>query len=197
MQIKRGILQAFQASTYTASVLLLEATSTYLQGVPVNNALDAASAIAGANCAILFFDEHNPLDAVVLAVYPNSTQGIPAATGGVTFVTGYQQISGVTIPSGTTQSFTLTGGSSGIPTGAKGVIYKVYFTSTGSGVGVYIQLAPHGGAISGYDSLGNTDNLSQTINGMGVLQVDSSGMIDIKANGGDCIVSLFTHGYIM
>jgi len=196
MQIKRGILQAFQASTCTASVLLLEATSTFLQDVPVNTALDAASAIAGANCAILFFDEHNPQDAVVLAVYPNGTQGVPSGTGGVTFVTGFQQINGVTISSGTTQSFTLTGGSSGIPAGAKGVIYKVYFTSQGSGVGVYIQLAPHGGTISSYDSLGNTDNLNQTINGMGVLQVDSNGMIDIKANGGACVVSLFTHGYI-
>jgi hypothetical protein len=193
MQIKRGILQAFQASTYTASVLLLEATSTYLQGVPVNNALDAASAIAGANCAVLFFDENNPLDAVVLAVYPNGTQGVPAQAGSVTFVTGYQQINGVTVPSGTTQSFTLTGGSSGVPVGALGVIYKVYFSS--SSAGAYIQLAPHGGTISIYDSLGNI--ISQTINGMGVLQVDGNGMIDIKANGGDCTVTLYTHGYIM
>lgn len=195
MQIKRGILQGFQASTYTASVLLLEATSTFLQGIPVNNALDAASAIAGANCAVLFFDEHNPLDAVVLAAYPNGTQGIPSATGGVTFVTGYQQINSVTIPSGTTQSFTLTGGSSGIPVGATGVIYKVYFSS--SSTSVYLQLAPHGGTISSYDSLGNTTTTGQTINGMGVLQVDSNGMIDIKANGGDCVVTLYTHGYVL
>lgn len=195
MQIKRGILQAFQASTYTASVLLLEATSTFLQGIPVNTALGAASAITGANCAVLFFDEHNPLDAVVLAVYPNGTQGVPAVSGSVTFVTGYQQINSVTIPSGTTQSFTLTGSSSGIPIGATGVIYKVYFSS--SSTGAYLQLAPHGGTISNYDSLGNTNTTGQTINGMGVLQVDGNGMIDIKANGGSCTVTLFTHGYIM
>jgi hypothetical protein len=194
MQIKRGILQAFQASTWTASVLLPEATSTYLQGIPVNTALDAASAVAGANCAVLFFDEHNPQDAVVLAAYPNGTQGIPQGTNGVFFVTGYQQINAASIPSGTTQSFTLAG-SGGIPSGAKGVIYKVYFGSPSSGV--YLQLAPHGGTTGNYDSLGNTTGTSQTINGMGVLQVDSNGMIDIKANGGDCTVTLYTHGYVM
>jgi hypothetical protein len=197
MQIKRGILQTFQASTYTASVLLPEATSTYLQGVPVNTALDAASAVPGAFCALLFFDEANPQDAVVLAVYPNGTQGIPSGTNGVTFVAGYQQITNVTISSGTTQTFTLTGGSSGIPTGATGVIYKVYFSSPSSNVNIYIQLAPHGGIIGSYGSVGNTDNLNQTINGMGVLQIDSNGKIDIKANNGDCVVNLFTHGYIL
>jgi hypothetical protein len=197
MQIKRGIMQSFSASTCTASILLLEATSTYLQGVPVNTALDAASALPGAFCAVLFFDEANPQDAVVLAVYPNGTQGIPAGTNGIIFVPGYQQITNVTIPAGTTQTFTLTGGSSGIPVGAKGVIYKVAFTSPGSSTNVYIHLAPHGGTIYAYGGVGNTDNLNQTIDGMGVLQVDSNGMIDINANNGACTIDLFTHGYIL
>jgi hypothetical protein len=197
MQIKRGIMQAFSASTYTASILLPEATSTYLQGIPVNTALDAASALPGAFCAVLFFDESNPQDAVVLAVYPNGMQGIPSGTNGITFVVGYQQITNVTIPSGTTQTFTLTGGNSGIPPGAKGVIYKVTFTSPSNAVNIFIQLVPHGGAIGSYGSLGDTDNLNQTLKGNGVLQVDSNGMIDIKANNGDCTINLYTHGYVL
>lgn len=195
MQIKRGIVQSFQASAYTASVLLLEATSEYVQGIPVNTALDAASVISGASCAVLFFDEHNPQDAVLLAVYPNGAQGVPQGTNNVFFVAGYQQLNSVLIPSGTVQSFTLAGGSGGIPAGAKGVIYKAYFSSPGAGA--YLQLAPHNGAIGSYDSLGNTAIANQTINGMGVLQVDSAGMIDIKANSGDCTVTLYTHGYVL
>ncbi|MGH2509872.1 MAG: hypothetical protein ACRDHZ_21035, partial [Ktedonobacteraceae bacterium] len=77
MQIKRGIIQNFSAATYTASVLLFEATSYFLTGIPVTNTLDGTSGLAGALCAVLFFDEHNPQDAVVIAVFPNGSNGLP------------------------------------------------------------------------------------------------------------------------
>src|SRR5579885_2701522 len=69
MLIKRGILQSFSPVTYTAAVLLFEATSYALSGVPVANHIDGTSALAGALCAVLFFDEHNQQDAVIIAIF--------------------------------------------------------------------------------------------------------------------------------
>src|SRR4051812_3394770 len=51
MQMKRGIIQSFSPATYTASVLLFEATSSFLTGVPVANTVDSTSGLAGALCA--------------------------------------------------------------------------------------------------------------------------------------------------
>jgi hypothetical protein len=42
---------------------------TYLEGVTVARNLPAAEMMAGRNLAVLFFDEHNVKDAVVVAVY--------------------------------------------------------------------------------------------------------------------------------
>src|SRR5258708_4950985 len=98
MIIKRGILQAFNASTYTASVLLFEATSFALAGIPVANHIDGTSALVGAMCAVLFFDEHNPQDAVVIATFATVPTHPPAR---VTLLNGYNQLSGSVITAGT------------------------------------------------------------------------------------------------
>lgn len=195
--IKRGIVQSFNSGNYTASILLLEATSAFLTNVPVSNSVDGTSALVGALCAVLFFDEHNPQDAVVLAVFPNGTQGVPTpAPGRVTFVPTYQQVNAASIAAGVTNTYTLTGGSSGIPSGILGVVYKAYYTS--SGVGAYVQLGPHGvSSLSGYAALGTMPVANGIINGMGILQVDSGGSIDVKASGATCVFTLYTHGYIM
>ncbi len=192
MLIKRGILQSFNPVTYTASVLLFEATSFVLSGVAVASHIDGTSALAGSLCAILFFDEHNPQDAVIIATFVT----IPTpAPGRVTFVSGYQQFLNNSIASGAIQTYTLTGTSSGIPTGAIGVLYKAYFSS--ATVGAYIQLAPHGASdTSAYATIGNTAIANTTINAMGMLQLDATGSIDIKANNGVCSVTLYTYGYI-
>src|SRR5947209_19070094 len=105
--IKRGILQSFDSSTYTASVLILEATSAFLTGVPCSTHLDGTSAQAGAYCAVLFFDEQNLADAVVLAVYPNGSQGVPTpAPGRMVLTTPVQQINAVAIANNATATFT-------------------------------------------------------------------------------------------
>ncbi|MHB8598367.1 MAG: hypothetical protein ACYDER_16310 [Ktedonobacteraceae bacterium] len=195
--IKHGILQSFNSGNYTASVLLLEATSAFLTGVSVSNAVDGTSALPGALCAVLFFDEHNPQDAVVLAVFPNSTQGIPSpAPGRITFVPTYLQVNADSIGAGVTNTYTLTGGTSGIPTGILGVLYKAFYTS--ASVGAYVQLGPHGvSSLAGYAALGTMPVASGIINGMGIIQVDSSGRIDVKANAATCVFTLYTHGYVI
>jgi len=192
MLIKHGILQSFNPTTYTASVLLLEATSFALAGVPIANHIDGSSAILGALCAVLFFDEHNLQDAVVIATFAT----IPAAPPGrVTFSTGYQQLLNVSIAAGVTQTFTFTG-ASGIPAGVLGVLYKAYFTS--ATVGAYLQLAPHGASdISAYATLGSIAVANTFINGGGMLPVDINGSIDVKANTGACTVTLYTYGYVL
>jgi hypothetical protein len=194
MIIKRGILQSFNPATYTASVLLFEATSYALAGIPVANHLDGTSALPNTLCAVLFFDEHNPLDAVVLATFANSSSGFPAPPPGrLTYVSGYRQITNDTITSGTTNTYTLTGGSSGIPQGATAIVYKAFFSSPT--VGAFIQMAAHGSDITANATLGNTPVASNTLAGTGLLPLDSNGKIDIKANTGTCTVTLYTYGY--
>ena len=196
MIIKRGIIQAFSASSYTASVLFFEATSHFLTGVPVSNTLDGTSGLVGALCAVLFFDEQNPQDAVVIATFANGTNGLPSpAPGRVVFVSGFRQINAVVINSGSTSTFTLAGAGS-IPYGALGVVYKAFFTS--STVGAYITITPHAPSDNNaYATLGNIQIANAYVNGGGLLQLDGNGQIDIKANTGNCTVSLYTHGYII
>jgi hypothetical protein len=194
MIIKRGILQSFNPTTYTASVLMFEATSYALADIPVANHLDGTSAIPNTLCAVLFFDEHNPQDAVVLATFANGNSGFPTPPPGrLTFVSGYRQINGDVITAGSTNSYTLTGGSSGISQGATAIVYKAYFSSPT--VGALIQLAPHGADIVAYATLGNTPVANNMLEGTGLLPVDATGKIDIKASTGTCTVTLYTYGY--
>ena len=196
MIIKRGIIQQFSASSYTASVLLFEATSHFLTGIPVSNTLDGTSGLVGALCAVLFFDDQNPQDAVVIATFANGSNGLPApAPGRVVFVTGFRQVNAVAIASGVTQTFTLSG-AGGIPSGALGVVFKAFFTSPT--VGAFITITPHAPADSNaYVTQGNIQVANAYVNGGGLLQLDGNGQIDIKANMGNCTVSLYTHGYII
>lgn len=197
MQIKRGIMQAFSPTTYTASVLLFEATSYFLTGVPVMNALDSTSGLVGALCAVLFFDEHNPQDAVVIAVFPNGSNGLPTPPPGrVVFVNAFQQINAASIPTSTPLTVTLTGGPSGVPIGALGVVYKAFFSSVSAGTN--ITLVPHGASnSSAYASIGNLPAANATLHGGGLLPVDANGQVTITANGDTCNVTLYTYGYVM
>ncbi len=197
MLIKRGILQSFDPATYTASVLLFEATSSALSGVPVANTIDGTSAMVGALCAVLFFDEHNQQDAVIITTFANDAADVPTPPPGrITFVTGFQQVSSDVIASGTIKTYTLPGGSSGIPLGALGVLFKAFFTSPT--VGASLLLAPHAAAdITAYASIGNITLANSFLNGMGLLPIDATGAIDVKANGGTCTVTLYTYGYVI
>jgi hypothetical protein len=194
--IKRGILQSFDSSTYTASVLLPEATSTFLAGVPVATTVDGTSAVAGALCAVLFFDAHNPQDAAIIAIYPNSTNGVPTPPPGrVVFTTPYRLVNSAAIASGATSTVTVNAGGSNLPSGILGMLYKAFFTSPT--VGAFLQLGPHGSSLSGYHALGNIQVANAFVNGSGILQVDAAGKLDITAQNGNATVTLWTHGYVM
>ena len=72
--LKRGIIQAFDPVTWTATVQVLPSQGNYLAGVPVAKHLLAAEIVPGDACALLFFNELNPADAIIMAVY-----GVPSA----------------------------------------------------------------------------------------------------------------------
>ena len=69
MAIKKAILRSFDAGSYTATIEIAGSGKTYLDEVPVARNLPAAEMSAGRKLAVLFFDEHNVKDAVILAVY--------------------------------------------------------------------------------------------------------------------------------
>lgn len=194
-EIRRGLIQDFNPNTYTASVMLFEAPSCFLTGVPVANHVDGTSGLAGALCALLFFDRQNPQDAVVIATFANESSGLPSPPPGrVTFVTGFRQANNVTIATGTSQTFTLTG-SGGIPTGALGVLYKLNITS--ATVGAYINLSPHGSDDTLYAAAGNIVSANEHLNACGIISLSAQGQLDLKAYTGTCTVTLSTYGYIM
>lgn len=193
--IRRGIITGFNPATYTASVLLLEATSAVLSGVPVANHIDGTSGLANAYCAVLFFDAHTLLDGVVIAAWANGSNGLPQLPPGrVVFYTGFRELNASVINSGVTSTIT-PNGNGALPAGALGVVYKAYITSPT--VGASIAIAPHGATdINAYQSVGNVEVANQYCNGGGLVQLDATGTLDIKANGGTCTVTLYTHGYV-
>ncbi len=67
--LKRGIIQAFDQTNWTATVQVLPSQGNYLAGVQVAKHLLASEMAVGDECAVLFFNELNPADAVVIAVY--------------------------------------------------------------------------------------------------------------------------------
>ena len=69
MILKKAILRSFDSGSYTATIEISGSRKTYLEGVPVARNLPVAEMSADRKLAVVFFDEHNAKDAVVVAVY--------------------------------------------------------------------------------------------------------------------------------
>lgn len=69
MSVRKGIVKSFDLGAYTATVQVAGSLAVWLEGVPVARNIAAAEMVAGRSCAVIFFDEANPQDAVVAAVY--------------------------------------------------------------------------------------------------------------------------------
>ncbi len=69
MRLRKAVLRSFNSGSYTATVQLAGSYKVYLEDVAVARNLPAAEMTSGRKTAVLFFDEHNPKEAVVIAVY--------------------------------------------------------------------------------------------------------------------------------
>jgi len=69
MRLRKGVLKSFNSGAYTATVQLASSYKVYLEDVAVARNLPAAEMVAGRKGAVVFFDEHNAKEAVVVAVY--------------------------------------------------------------------------------------------------------------------------------
>ncbi len=69
MRLRKGVLKGFNSGAYTATVQLASSYKVYLEDVAVARNLPTAEMISGRKVAVVFFDEHNAKEAVVVAVY--------------------------------------------------------------------------------------------------------------------------------
>lgn len=69
MTIRKAILKTFNSSDYTATIQLAGSARAYLEDITVARNLPAVEMIAGRKATVVFFDENNPKEAVVVAVY--------------------------------------------------------------------------------------------------------------------------------
>ena len=67
--MQKGFLKSFSSINYTATVQLTGSYKAYLEGITVARNIPTGEMTAGRKVADVFFDEHNPRDAVVVAVY--------------------------------------------------------------------------------------------------------------------------------
>jgi len=69
MTIRRGVLKAFDAGTYTATVEMAGSIGGWLSGVPVARNIASGELVAGRSVAVSFFDAGNSKDCVLFAVW--------------------------------------------------------------------------------------------------------------------------------
>jgi len=69
MRLKKAVLRSFNSGNYTATVQPASSFKVYLEDIAVARNLPTAEMVAGRKVAVIFFDEHNPKEAVVVAVY--------------------------------------------------------------------------------------------------------------------------------
>jgi len=69
MRLRKAVIKSFNSGNYTATVQLAGSYKVYLEDIAVARNLPAAEMTSGRKTAVLFFDEHNPKEAVVIAIY--------------------------------------------------------------------------------------------------------------------------------
>lgn len=69
MNLRKAILKSFNSTDYIADIQISGSNKVYLEDVSVARNIPTAEMIAGRKVGVVFFDEHNPKEAVVVAVY--------------------------------------------------------------------------------------------------------------------------------
>ena len=69
MSLRKAELRSFNSTNYTATIRIASGYKVYLEDVAVARNLPSAEMVAGRKVAVIFFDDNNPKEAVVTAVY--------------------------------------------------------------------------------------------------------------------------------
>jgi hypothetical protein len=69
MNIKKAELVSFNAGNYTATIRLYGGYKVNLEDITVARNITVGEMVVGRKTAVIFFDENNPGEAVVTAVY--------------------------------------------------------------------------------------------------------------------------------
>ena len=69
MRLRKAVLRSFNSGDYTATVQIASSFKVYLEDIAVARNLSVVEMVTGRKVAVIFFDEHNPKEAVVIAVY--------------------------------------------------------------------------------------------------------------------------------
>ena len=69
MKIRKGELRNFNSGNYKATVRLATSYKVYLEDITVARNLPSAEMVTGRKVAVIFFDDHNAKEAVVMAIY--------------------------------------------------------------------------------------------------------------------------------
>lgn len=69
MSIRKGILKDFNTGNHTATVQMAASYKVYLEDIAVARNIPAAEMTGGRKVAVLFFNEQNAREAVVIGVY--------------------------------------------------------------------------------------------------------------------------------
>ena len=69
MSVRKAILKSFNSGNYTATVRLAASYKVYLEDIKVARNIGSGEMVTGRKVAVVFFDEHNPKEAVLVAVY--------------------------------------------------------------------------------------------------------------------------------
>jgi hypothetical protein len=69
MEVRKGMIKGFDSGSYKATVQVAGSLSVWLEGVAVARNIASSEMVGGRSCALIFFDETNPEDAVLVAVY--------------------------------------------------------------------------------------------------------------------------------
>lgn len=117
---------------------------------------------------------------------------------GVFFLaTPYLLLNAVTINSAVVNTYTVTGGATGVPTGATGILFSIY--GTGASAGGWLSLKPHGATVannSNYPMVGLVQVAGATPAAFGMVAV-SGGQIDVSANSSNFTgINMSIYGYI-
>ena len=69
MQVKKGVIKSFDAGSYRATVGVRGSLAVWLEQVTVARNIPVVEMVEGRDCVLVLFDDANPADGVVVAVY--------------------------------------------------------------------------------------------------------------------------------